>query len=124
MVLGNFKKKRALCKHCKQIYIAHEEKETDINIALYLFKLFIKDSCDTAVIISGDTDLVAAINNAKEIFPNKKVAVGVPFGRKNNYFEKVADFTFDIKAKRYERYQLDNPIVSREGKALYKPEQW
>lgn len=124
IVLGNFKKKRNRCRQCGQIYITHEEKETDVNIALYLFKLFMTNSCDAIVIISGDTDLVSAITNAKEIFSNKKIMVGFPFGRKNDYFDKVADFTFDIRAKRYERYQLNDPIILSDGKKLDKPAEW
>jgi predicted NBD/HSP70 family sugar kinase len=68
--------------------------------------------------------LVAAITNAKQIFPDKKVVVGFPFRRKNNHFEKIADYTFDIKAKRYQRYQLNNPLILPNGKVLYKPEKW
>ncbi len=119
VVLGNFKKKSMQCPYCKKVYSSHEEKETDINIALYLFRLFLEDKCDIATIISGDTDLVAAVSNAKQIFPDKKVVVGFPFRRKNIHFEKVADFTFDIKPKRYERYQLNNPLILPDGKVLY-----
>jgi len=124
VVLGNFKKKLVRCPHCKKVYSSHEEKETDINIALYLLRLFLEDKCDIVIIISGDTDLIAAISNAKQLFPDKKVVVGFPFRRKNNHFEKIADFTFDIKAKRYERYQLNNSLILPDGKVLYKPEKW
>ncbi|MCL5984937.1 MAG: NYN domain-containing protein [Actinobacteria bacterium] len=42
-----------------------KEKRTDINIVSQLFSDFYYDNCDTARIISGDSDLVPAIKIAK-----------------------------------------------------------
>lgn len=124
VVLGNFKRKNAYCRNCKTSYFVHEEKETDINIACYLLKLFLDKTCDTAVILSGDTDLIAAISMAKQIFPTNQVIIGFPYLRSNHHFKQIADFTFDIKAKRYERYQLADAITLPDGSKLNKPPTW
>lgn len=124
VTLGNFKRKMLKCKKCSKQYPGFEEKETDINLALALVKAFISDECDTAVIISGDTDLVAAVKTAKELFPEKPVGIGFPFLRKNDHFRNCADFTFNISAKRYQRHQLPNVITLEGGKEISKPTSW
>lgn len=61
VVYGEFKRKDKLCRLCKRRSPSFEEKQTDVNIALSLFRLAVTDQCDRAVIISGDTDLIPAI---------------------------------------------------------------
>jgi NYN domain len=48
VILGNFKKKDRYCNHCRQTTIGHEEKETDVNIALCLLNEAYKDTYDRA----------------------------------------------------------------------------
>ena len=124
VVLANFKQKNPRCSQCGKYYVAYEEKETDVNIAVALIRAFIEDECDTAVIVSGDTDLVAAVTAAKSLFPAKKVAVAFPYRRYNTHFKSIADFTFKIKPHRYERYQLANPVVLNDGTTIDKPLSW
>ncbi len=50
----------------------HEEKQTDVNIAVLLMKLAFEDKYDTAIIISGDTDFSLAIVEIKNLFPRKR----------------------------------------------------
>jgi uncharacterized LabA/DUF88 family protein len=90
VVLGNFKRKTLTCRSCNSRYDAYEEKETDVNIAVFLIKLFIQDRCDTAVLVTGDTDLVAAVTVAKELFPYKKIAIAFPYKRHTNHFKTVS----------------------------------
>ena len=125
VVLGNFKKKSLKCKaQCKQPYSAHEEKESDVNLALMLIESFMLDRCDTAVIVSGDTDLVSAVSKAKELFPQKKVRIAFPYKRHNNHFLRVADSTFKIRAEAYELCQFPDPLVLPDGSSLSKPSTW
>ncbi len=123
--LGNFKRKKVQCRaSCREQFDAYEEKETDVNIAISVLQSLIEDLCDTAVIISGDTDLVAVVTTAKSMYPHKRIAVGFPYLRDNNHFRGVADFTFKIKAKRYERHQLPDPVIHPDGSLIHKPPSW
>jgi len=63
--LFRFKEKKFWCNHCRNIIIRHEEKETDVAIAVRLFESFYTDESDTVVIMSGDTDIAPAVQ--KEI---------------------------------------------------------
>ncbi len=124
-VLGNFKKKKVTCKaQCGLRFVSCEEKETDVNIAISLLRLFLNDQCDTAVVMSDDTDLVPAISAAKEIYPNKRIGVAFPYKRSNSHFKKVADFTFKLSAERYQQYQLAEVCFGSDGRVLVKPPDW
>ncbi|GAJ06134.1 unnamed protein product, partial [marine sediment metagenome] len=59
-----------------------EEERTDVNIAIYLFKLAIQDKFDKAYIISGDSDLIPSIEAVKILFPHKQIGVTIPIGRR------------------------------------------
>lgn len=77
-VMGRFKEKDIFCKKCKKLFTAHEEKETDVNIALWLLNDAYKDNFDEAFILSRDSDLTPAIRMVLKEFPNKKVKVISP----------------------------------------------
>lgn len=123
-VQGNFKKKFPKCKLCNTKYLSHEEKESDVNIALQMIRCFMDDECDTIVLVSGDTDLVSAVRTAKELFPLKKVGVAFPYKRANTHFKSIADFTFNISVDGYKNHQFANPLVLPDGTRLTKPPLW
>jgi uncharacterized LabA/DUF88 family protein len=125
IVLGQFKKKLIKCKAgCGRSGWGYEEKETDINIALTLLELLMKDSCDTAVIVSGDTDLLTAMRAAKRIFPAKKLCVGFPYKRAHKEMKQVADYSFKIDARYYEKFVFPDFIRLPTGKTISKPTGW
>lgn len=70
-ILGKFKNKDRWCRVCKKSSKGHEEKETDVNIALHILDSAYQNSFDRAVIISGDSDLSPAIRLARKRFPKK-----------------------------------------------------
>jgi uncharacterized LabA/DUF88 family protein len=124
--LGKFKKKIVRCKAtCKGEGIGYEEKETDVNIALKMFELFMLDQCDTCVVMTGDTDLNAALTSAKRLFTTKKIGVIFPYARdRNNEAKRLVDNYVTIKPEDYQKYQFTNPVV-REGKSdIIKPPDW
>jgi uncharacterized LabA/DUF88 family protein len=56
-ILGRFTLRERKCLLCQGRYKAHEEKKTDINIAITLLADAVADKFDTALILSGDSDL-------------------------------------------------------------------
>jgi hypothetical protein len=124
VVKGNFKRKNLKCKVCFQPYTSHEEKETDVNIALRLLECFLNDECDTVVLVTGDTDLVTAIATSKRLFPKKRIGIAFPYLRTNEHFKTVADFTFKLSIHSYKRHQFPNPVLLADGTRLFKPSTW
>jgi len=78
LVMGRFKSKSKKCPKCKTTWNGHEEKETDVNIALALLNLAYKNEYDHACLISNDSDLAPAIHMVRENFPNKEFTTIVP----------------------------------------------
>lgn len=81
VILGNFKTKPRFCKRCNASWFGHEEKETDVNIALRLLHDAAENNFDHALVISADTDLAPAIRFVREQFPDKHVTSVLPPGR-------------------------------------------
>jgi hypothetical protein len=69
-------------------YRTHEEKETDVAIACKLLELLCQGRCDTAVLMTGDTDIAPAIRTAKLLYPTADIAVAFPFKRHNRDLER------------------------------------
>lgn len=80
-VMGVFKAKDRSCRRCGSTWEDHEEKETDVNIALYLLRDAQLDRYDRALIISGDSDLAPAVRMVRELYPRKSIRILAPYGR-------------------------------------------
>ena len=122
--LGRFKEKDVYCPNCKSYFLKHEEKETDVAIAVTLIELLILDQCDKAVVMSGDTDLSPAIKKCLRLFPKKSIIFAFPYARKNNELLKLAPASFSISKKQYIRHQFPNPVVLADGRKIHKPAGW
>lgn len=55
-----------------------EEKRTDVNIAVSMLDDAYQNLCDHLILVSGDSDLVPAVNMVRTRFPAKIVTVYVP----------------------------------------------
>jgi uncharacterized LabA/DUF88 family protein len=80
-VMARFKKKERKCKRCGNVWLDHEEKETDVGIALRLVVDAIEDRYDRAVLVSADSDLVPAVRTLREVAPGKAIRIVFPLGR-------------------------------------------
>ncbi len=124
VIYGAFKIKDKECRICHGIFKTPEEKITDVNIALYLFKLAYLDEYDTALLISGDTDLVTALKIIKDTFPMKRFGVVFPFNRSNAQLKNVADFYYNIKKMQIRSCRFDDTVRLTSGKILTCPSEW
>lgn len=77
-ILGHFKEKNRKCPSCSHRWIGHEEKETDVNIALFLLNLAYQNAFDRALLISNDSDLAPAIRMVRKHFPQKRITTVSP----------------------------------------------
>lgn len=84
IVLGKFKTRHVKCRVAACTYAgvrsfdAPEEKRTDVNIALQLLDDGLHDRADRFVLVSGDSDLVPALEMLKSHVPQKQMIVYVP----------------------------------------------
>jgi uncharacterized LabA/DUF88 family protein len=111
-ILGHFKEKNRKCPDCKHNWIGHEEKETDVNIALYLLDLAYRDLFDRALVITNDSDLAPAIQMTRKRFPEKRITtIAPPNYYHSNELIKVSSDKARIRVEHLEANLLP-PIVA------------
>ena len=92
VVRGRFMKKTTTCHVCGKRYLTHEEKRTDVNIALRILSDAIEDLYDVAIIISADSDLIPAIKSVEKLAPDKRIGVMTSIGRSSFDLRQNAHF--------------------------------
>jgi uncharacterized LabA/DUF88 family protein len=124
VVMGEFKEKDTHCKLCGRVFRAREEKQTDVNIAVYLFKEALADRYDSAVLLTNDTDLVPAIGGLKETFPAKRIGVLFPVDRWSSQLAQICHFWRKIDRKDLARSQFPDEVTLPSGVVLRRPDTW
>ncbi|NTW54550.1 MAG: NYN domain-containing protein [Chlorobaculum sp.] len=123
-VMNRFKRKDVRCRYCHRSFSKFEEKETDVMIATKLFELLHADKCDTAVLVTGDTDLAPAIRTGTLLFPSKKIVFAFPFGTKTKELSSIAPGSFSFGAAEYAKHQFAETVTIDSGKTVSKPLHW
>jgi uncharacterized LabA/DUF88 family protein len=123
-VYGKFKRKDRFCTLCKKKYYTFEEKQTDINMAIHLFRLAMEGEYDTAVLITGDSDQLATIEAIRKTFPAKRVGVVIPIGRCAEELKNVCDFHIRMKKEHLRSCRFDDKIPLGNGEFLECPPSW
>ena len=123
MISGRFMKKETRCHLCNKVFKTHEEKRTDVNIALKLVTNAIDDIYDTAVIISADSDLIPAIDTVRKYAPDKRIGVMFPIGRSSNDIKQKVDFRLKMSERLLRETQF--PDIIEVGKTkIRRPATW
>jgi uncharacterized LabA/DUF88 family protein len=123
-VEGRFQQKNRSCASCGARWIGYEEKETDVNISAALIEDAVRDAYDTALLISGDTDLRPAVASVKRLRPRKLIFVGFPPQRYSARLAQVVDAYVRIGHDKVRNAQLPPEIVTKGGITLRRPEYW
>lgn len=118
-IMGRFKERRVKCKaECKQEFLTHEEKETDVNIGAHLVADALNDDFDTALVISADTDLAAVVKLVRELVgeKDKRIITVAPPGRFSRGRE--LEFMFSIPKGKIKSSQLPDVIQNDDGEII------
>jgi uncharacterized LabA/DUF88 family protein len=121
---GRFQEKARGCKNCGARWISYEEKETDVNISVALIEGAALDAYDTALLISGDTDLRPAIASVKRLQPEKLVFAAFPPRRYSARLGQSVDAYTRIGHDKIRNSQLPPEIVTKGGVRLIRPAYW
>ncbi len=124
VVMGKFKNKYVFCKKCQKRSKTHEEKRTDVNIALSLYSKAVKDEYDTGLIISGDGDLYPAVEIVKSNYPNKRVGIVFPINRHNSDLNQLADFDYTMREQDLLDARFPDTIHLSSGAKITCPPEW
>jgi len=137
--MGRFKPKEVTCplysQHAKSgtvnvtcpiggKFTKYEEKETDIAIAARLFEIVYKNKCDTAILVTGDTDLAPAVKTCRGLFPMKAIRFAFPYRRHNHELKALLPDSFKIHEGSYIKHLFPDPVPLPNGTKIYKPASW
>lgn len=116
-VMGKFKHKFSNCGQCGSRIQSYEEKRTDVNIGAYLLREAFKDRLDVAMILSGDTDFMGALEIFSEEFPEKQLKMVFPpkAGKSKSHFKKFAHQSATISTDDIKRSLLPRSVTLPNG---------
>lgn len=124
--LGHFKTKKRRCKSCSAQWDGHEEKESDVSLAVQLLHQAWLNTYDKAIIMTADTDIVPVLRLIREQFPDKQLMAAIPAQRYGNaiLLREICHHQVRIKVHHFENNLLPekildhggNPIVTRPAK--------
>jgi len=121
---GHYLTKTVKCFKCGAEWRTNEEKMTDVNIAIALMEDAFTNAFDTALLISGDSDLVGPVVQVKKLYPNKRVVIAFPPERTSARLRQEAHDSFVIGRKVLKESQLSDEVRKPNGFVLKRPESW
>ena len=121
---SHFKRKEAFDLKMGTSFVTYEEKETDVAIASVLIEGGVLDQFDTAVLVTGDTDLKPAVITFQRLYPQKRVLFAFPFARKNRELANLAPGSFSFSAESYAANPFSPQVRLPSGKFVSKPTEW
>ena len=122
-IMGKFKMKPRKRPSCKHTWPGHEEKESDVNIALQLLQMAHENTFDKAIIFSADTDLAPAIRMVRNKYPLKEVYIAIPERRLKNATSLVnaGNGKLRVTESHIERNLFPEHIHCGDGKVINRP---
>jgi len=121
---GQYLTKTRHCRKCGATWPDYEEKMTDVNIAIQLVCDAFDDAFDTALIVSGDSDLTTPIRRVLERFPGKRVVVAFPPARHSAELQRCASGYLTIGEDKLRASQLPDTLTKPDGYTLRRPATW
>jgi uncharacterized LabA/DUF88 family protein len=125
LVMGKFKEKSRSCRNCGASWKAHEEKESDVNLAVELVRQAHIGAIDRALLITADSDLCPAIRLVRESFPKIDVQVLTP----PDGYDLARELrgiapTVRIRKKHLHRNLLPTETVLPNGRKVTRPSKY
>lgn len=128
--LGRFQQKDRKCcadGGCGKKFIIHEEKLTDVNIAVSIVEACFTNQCDILYLISGDNDLIPALETAKRLCSEIKITVVLPINAKAKHITQICGTNGYQISKIGETFLRKSQFpdqVDMDGKVFVRPARW
>ena len=121
---GQFKAETTTCHRCGHEWEKPEEKGTDVNIAIQLVSDAVNKSVDTLILVSGDSDLVPAIELIHRLTPRPRIVAAFPPSRRGSRVAQAGDASFTIGRASLSGSQFPDEVVTPSGHVLSRPMEW
>jgi uncharacterized LabA/DUF88 family protein len=116
-------RKDITCHLCGGKFITHEEKQSDVNIALKVLGDAVEDLYDKALIVSADSDLLPVIKSVQKHTPEKEIGVMFPIGYTSFELRQNAAFRRKMSEKLLRNCQFPDEV--KVGSTIIKrPHTW
>ena len=123
VIQGRFLEKEIQCHKCYEYFKTHEEKQTDVNIALKVLGDSVDNLYDRAMIISADSDLLPVIKSVQHHAPEKEIGVMFPIGRSSFELRQNACFRRRMSEKLLKDCQFPDEVKIGDT-IISRPENW
>lgn len=125
VVEGRFQQKTRECRQCHRSWVDHEEKETDVSIAVTLLEDGVNDVFDVALLISADSDLCPAVRALGRLYPKKRVVAAFPPARNSGDLRQAVNgAAFTIGHAKIRNSLLPSTVTTPTGLILTRPAYW
>lgn len=111
------------CPGCGRLIFVHNEKMTDVNIAVEITKDAHADQFDTALLVTGDSDQAPTVRMLRDLFLHKRLICAFPPRRTSNELKKLAAF-IHINPGMLAACQLPSEVTKANGYVLRRPVEW
>lgn len=114
------------CDKCQHGNVWHNEKMTDVNIAVQIARDAYEDAFDTAFLVTGDSDQVPTVRMVNDLWPGeRRIVCAFPPNRVSRDLQNASRgrFTF-INEVTLRACQLPERVVKADGYVLVRPERW
>ena len=106
-----------------------EEKKTDVNLSLAMYRDACFGRADHIVLVSNDSDFAPAVMHIKADYPNIKIGVILPGyksnRRKSRELTESADWAREyIREEEIIASQMPNHMQNKKNKTIRKPKAW
>lgn len=120
---GRYQAKTVTCFHCNTPRVVHEEKETDVNIAVSLVSDAASGAMDSALIVSADSDLAPAVRAAKQFRTHMFIAAAFPPKRFSSELKQLMPASSPIGRDKIRQALLPDTFTA--GSTTYvRPAKW
>jgi len=108
-----------------------EEKQTDVSLALHLYRDAVRGACDQMVLCSNDSDLEPALAMIRADFPDVRIGLILPRSaqnigaRRSGSLERHAHWTREsVRAEDLAASQLPDRLLDRRKRTITRPSEW
>jgi uncharacterized LabA/DUF88 family protein len=125
VVLGKFKGWDMSCKACGAVWQKHEEKESDVNIAIHIISDVLLGKVDTIYLVTADSDLGPVAQMVKAVNPNVRIVSVAPVGMRHpRSIRAHADFVLNLTEGIFKNARLPEVITTPSGHTITCPAEY
>jgi hypothetical protein len=125
VVLGHAVREPMDCAGCGRRWEQPREKETDINVALSLFRDASLGRIDVAFLVTADTDQAATLRFVGQQFPHIRRIVVTPPGReKSKHLRDLSHANMSLDRDRLDAAVFPAIVTPPSGRTVIRPKEY